>query len=178
MEGVNHVHVRQIRRSRLIGQVHRVLQRQVPDGERLELGVAGPDAPLVVVVELGQAGSHLAAAGSRGGHHHQRAGGLSVFIFPKPLVADDKIHVVGISWDRIMLVAADPQRCQALEEGVSGGLAVVLGDHHPAHIEPHTLENVDQAQDILVVGDSQIPPDLVFLNIAGIDNQQNLHIVP
>ena len=44
MERVDHVHVREVGSGRLVGQVHRMLQRQIPDGERLKLGIAGGDA--------------------------------------------------------------------------------------------------------------------------------------
>ena len=41
MEGVDHVHVVQIGGGRLVGEVDRVVQGQVPDGEGLKLGIAG-----------------------------------------------------------------------------------------------------------------------------------------
>ncbi|MPM53669.1 hypothetical protein SDC9_100438 [bioreactor metagenome] len=39
-------------------------QRQVPDGECLELGVARAYSALVLMIELGEAGGHFAAAGA------------------------------------------------------------------------------------------------------------------
>ena len=45
MEGIDHIHVIQVGGGRLIGQVHRVLQGQVPDGEGLKLGIAGMVMP-------------------------------------------------------------------------------------------------------------------------------------
>ncbi len=66
MEGVDHVHVVQVGGSGLVGKVDRVLEGQVPDGEGLKLGITGFDAPLVLVVELGQADRHFAAAGAGG----------------------------------------------------------------------------------------------------------------
>ena len=52
MEGVDHVYIVQIRRGGLIGKIHRMIQRDIPDGEGFELGVARLDAPLVFVVYL------------------------------------------------------------------------------------------------------------------------------
>ena len=72
MEGVDHIHIIEIRGGGFIGQVDRVLQGQIPDGKRLKLGVAGLDAPAVLMVELGETGGHLAAAGSRSGDNHKR----------------------------------------------------------------------------------------------------------
>ena len=63
---VDEVDVLQVGGGRLVGDVDRVVQGQVPDGEGLELGVAGADAAPVVVVELGEAGGQLAAARGRG----------------------------------------------------------------------------------------------------------------
>ena len=67
MEGVDHVDVVEVGGGGLVGDVDGVLQRQVPHGEGLELGVACADASLVLVVELREAGGHLAAAGSGSG---------------------------------------------------------------------------------------------------------------
>ena len=64
MEGVYHVHVVKVGGRSLVGEVHRVLEREVPDREGLELRVARADAALVLMVELAQAGGHLAAAGA------------------------------------------------------------------------------------------------------------------
>ena len=114
MEGINHIHVVEIRRGSLVGQIHRVLQGQVPDGKGLIFGVSGGDAPLVVVVELAQAGGHLAAAGTRGRHHHQGVGGLDIVIFPQAAVADDVRHVGGVARNGIVAVAPDAKGGEAL----------------------------------------------------------------
>ena len=81
MEGVDHVHIIQIGGSGLIGKVDRMLQGQVPDGEGLKLGIAGIDAPLVIVIQLTQAGSHFAAARAGSRYHDQGMAGLNVVIF-------------------------------------------------------------------------------------------------
>ena len=71
MVGVDHIHVRKVGGRCLVRQIDRMLERQIPDRECLELGVACLDAPLVFMVKLGQAGCHLAAAGTRCGDHDQ-----------------------------------------------------------------------------------------------------------
>ena len=114
MEGVDHVHIVQVRRGGLIGQVHRMLQGQVPDGEGLKLGVAGGDAPLVVVVQLAETGGHFAAAGAGGRHHHQGTAGLDIVVFAQALVADDVGHIGRVAGDGIVAVAPDAQGRQAL----------------------------------------------------------------
>ena len=177
MEGVDHVHVVQVGGSGLVGEVDWVLEGQVPDGEGLELGVTGLDAPLVLVVELGQAGGHLAAAGAGGGDHHQGAAGLDILVLPKPLVRDDMGNVVGIARDGVVAVHPDPQLLQPGLESVGGGLPGILGDYHTAHIQLHGAERVDEAEDVAVVCDAQVPPHLVLLNVGGIDGDDDLRAV-
>ena len=177
MEGVDHVHIVQVGGGGLIGQVHRVLEGQVPNGEGFKLGVAGGDPTLVLVVELAEAGGHLTAARAGGGDHHQGTGGLHVLVLAKALVGDDLGNVVGVAGNGIVAVHPHAQALQPLLEQVGRLLAGILGDHHAAHIQVHAPEGVDQAQHIAVVGDAQVAPDLVLLNVGGIDDQNDLRLV-
>ena len=52
MEGVDHIHVIEIRGSRLVCHVQRVFEREVPYGERLELRIPRLATMLLLVVEL------------------------------------------------------------------------------------------------------------------------------
>jgi len=178
VEGVDHVHVVQVRRGRLIGQVHRVLQRQVPDGEGLILGVARPDAPLVLVIQLAQAGGHFAAAGAGGRHHHDGAGGFDIVVFAQAVVGHDVGHVRGVSGNGIVAIAPDAQSRQPLDEGVRRRLPGVLGDDHGAHIEPQAPEHVHQPQHVLVIADAQVAADLLLFDVSGADGHHDLHLVP
>ena len=93
MVGVNHVHILKIHRSRFVSQVHGVLERHAPYGECLKLCVSRLHAALMLVVELAQAGSHLAAAGARGSNHHQAAAGHHKLILAISIFADDSLQV-------------------------------------------------------------------------------------
>ena len=177
MEGVNHVHVVEVGGGGLVGQVYRVVQGQVPDGERLKLGVAGLYPPLVLVVQLGEAGGHFAAARARGGDHHQAAGGLHILVFAEALVADDKGDVGGVAWDGVVPEHLYPQGLQTLLEGLRRGLGVVLGQHHAAHIQANAPEGVDQPQHVHVVGDAQVPADLVLLDVPRADDDDDFRLV-
>ena len=177
MEGVDHVHIVQVGGGGLIGQVHGMLQGDVPDGEGLELGVTGVDAALMLVVELAQAGGHLAAAGAGGGDHHQRTGGLDVVVDAEALVGDDVGHVMGVTGDGIMAVSLHAQGIQPLQEGIGGRLAGVPGQHHAAHIKLQLPEGVDEAQHVHIIGDAQVAPDLVALDVGGVDGDDHLHVV-
>ena len=61
---------------------------QIPHREGLKLGIARRLPPAVLVVELAEAGCHLAAAGAGGGDHHQGAAGLDVVVASVALLAD------------------------------------------------------------------------------------------
>ena len=120
MEGVDHIHVVEVGGGRLIGQVHRMLQGQVPNGEGLELGIARIDAPLVLMIQLGQAGGHFSAAGAGGGDHHQGAAGLDVIVLAQTLVADDVPNVGGVACNGIVLVDSE---CPGTRGGVRNASA-------------------------------------------------------
>ena len=92
----------------LIGQVYRVLEGQVPDGERLKLGVAGLNAPLVVMIELGKAGGHLSAAGAGRRHHNQGVAGFNVVVFPQAVVADDMRNIGWVAGNGVVAVDSAP----------------------------------------------------------------------
>ena len=134
-------------------------------------------SPLVLVVELGQAGGHLSAAGARGGDHHQGSGGLDILIFAVAVIADDQRNVAGIPLDDIVQVNPDAQLLQAGLKEFGGVLAGKLGDDYAAHVEPFLGKIVDEAQNVCVVGDSQIPADLIFLDIPSADDDDDLSLV-
>ena len=154
-----------------------MLQRQVPDREGLKLGITCGDAPLVVMIELGEAGGHLAAAGAGGRHHHQGMTGLNIVVFPQALVADDVGHIRGVTRDGIVAIAAHSQGGEALQKCVRRRLPVVPGQHHAAHIQPQAPENINEAQDIVIIGDAQISPDLALFDVRRIDGNDDLHIL-
>ncbi len=176
VERVDAVRVVQIDRRGLVGDVDRVLQRQVPNGERLVLRVAGLDAALVLVVELREARGHLARAGTGRGHHDERLGGFDELVFAIALGRDDARRVVGVAGDGVVQVALDPQAVEALAEGHGGRLVLVAGDHHAGGGEAHGAEDVEQAQHVLVVGDAQIPAHLVLLDVVGADGDDDFHV--
>ena len=86
MERVYHVHVIQIGRGSLICNVYRMVEREVPDGESLELGITGLDAVFLLLIELTQAYGHLAASGTGSCDNHERTGGHDIIITAEPLI--------------------------------------------------------------------------------------------
>ena len=177
MERVDHVHVVQVGRRRLIGEVDRVLERQIPDREGFKLRVARLHAALVLVVELREAGRHLSAARPRRGHDDQRARGFDIIVAAIALVADDQPHVGGIIRDSVLTVDLEAERLHALFEHVRRGLTGVLRQRDGADVQAEAAENVDQARHVRVVGNAQIAAALVFLDIARVDGDDDFRLI-
>ena len=177
MKGVDHIDVVQIGGSGLVGQVDRVLQRQVPNGKRLELGIARLDAALVLMVELGQADRHFAAAGPGGGDDDERARGLYIIIFAEAVIGDDEGDILGIVGDYVVAVDADAEALQTLLELLRHGLTAKVRDDDTAEVQPYAAERVDEAQSVLIIGDAEIAAVLTALNIIGGDGDYDLRHV-
>ena len=177
MEGVDHVDIVQVGGGGLIGQVHRVLQGQVPDGEGLKLGVAGLYAALVFMVQLGQADRHFSAAGAGCSDHHQGPLGLDVVVFAVALIADDPRHIAGITGDLVVAEGADAQAVELFLKGFHLRLGGVHGHADAAHKQPHALEGVDQAQHVHVVSDAVVAADLVVDDVLCADDHDDLGLI-
>ena len=134
MEGVNHIHVLQIRSSGLIGHIHGMLQGQIPNGEGFKLSIASLYTTLIFMIQLGQASSHLATARSGGSHHHQRAGGLYIIVTAIALITDNMLHIMRITLDGIMEVNLNIQCLQLLFEAFDRFLPFILGNNNAAHV--------------------------------------------
>ena len=153
MEGVYHVNVIKVGCGGLIGNVYGVLQGKVPYWEGLKLGVARPYAPLMLMIELGQAGGHLAAAGAGGGYYHQRTLGFNVLVAPKAILAYYKLNVCGVANYGVVTVYPYAQLLKAALEGVRRVLPLILGKHHATNIEADAAAGVDLIRYIVAAGD-------------------------
>ena len=177
VEGVDHVHVVQIDGRGLVGEVHGVAQRQVPDRERLELGVASAHAALVLVVELAQACGHLAAAGAGRGHDDETARRLDIVVAAEAVVADNARDVGRIVRDDVVPVYADAERLEPVLEFLRRRLTAVVRDDDAADIQSAALKGVDQAQRVVVIGDAEVAAALAALDVVGRDGDDDLRLV-
>ena len=177
MERVDHIDIVQVGGGRLVGHIDRMLQRNAPDGEGLELGVPSLESPTVFLIQLAEANSHLAAARSGGRDHHQGAAGLHIVVLAKALFRVDEIDIGGIALYGIVVIDTDTQTFQTLAVGRGAGLAVAVRDDHRTHIQSATLEHLAQAQHILIVGDADVAAHLVLLNVDGTDDNDDFGIV-
>ena len=165
MVRVNHVHIIEISRRSLIRQVQRMLERQIPDRERLELRIAGLDTPFVLLIELGQTHSHLSAARSRSRNRHERPGGRNVVIPSETVLRVDQGHIVRIALDGVVVIGLDTAPLQLDAVVVRAGLTIVVSDDHGADQEAMPLELIMKPQHIHVIRDAQVIADLVPLNV-------------
>ncbi len=177
MERVDHVHVVEVGSRRFIGEVDRVVQRQVPDREGLKFCIARVDAAQMLVVKLRQAGRHLAAAGSRRGDHDQAAGRFDVFVFAVAVCGYDQLDVGGVALDFVMHEDREPQRCQLGLEPVGRLLAAVLCDDHGADVQPDRTEQIDQPQHLEFIADAEIGTQLFAFDGAGGHGDDDFRLV-
>ena len=177
VEGIDHVHVVQIDGRGLVGEVHGVAQRQVPDRERLEFGITRAHAALVLVVELAQAGGHLAAAGAGRSHDDEAARRLDVVVAAEAVVADDARDVGRVVRNDVVAVYADAERLEPVLEFLRRRLTAVVRDDDAADIEPAALKGVDQAQRVVVIGDAEVAAALAALDVVGRDGDDDLCLV-
>ena len=144
MEGIDHIDVVEIRRRRFISHIDRVAQGQVPDREGLELGVTCFHAPAVLVIELGEAGGHLAAAGTRRRHNDEGAAGLNVVVAPVTVLADDQRNVHRVSVNGVMPVYFQAECLQSLFVSDGRRLVREAGQDNAAHIETVLGKSIDE----------------------------------
>ena len=65
---------------------------------------------------------------------------------------------------------------QAFAVGLCTGLSVEVGNHHGIHAQVPVHELVPQTEHVHVVGDAQVAPYFVFLNINGADDNDDFQI--
>ena len=116
MEGVDHVDVLQVYRCRFIGNVDRMLERNVPDRESLELRVSGFASTDILVIQLGKAGCQLAAAAARSGNDDQRLCDLNVWIGSITLFAYDGVDIRRVTFGEPVGVGFDPAVFQLIDK--------------------------------------------------------------
>ncbi len=85
--------------------------------------------------------------------------------------------VGGVARNGVVQVVAHAQRVETLDKGVRRVLPRVLRDAHAADVQSQRAERVDQAQAVVIVGDAKVAAHLVFFNVAGVDGDDDLHIV-
>ena len=84
---------------------------------------------------------------------------------------------MGIALDGIVQLGGNAERVQAIAEDIGGGLAGVLGDNHGRDSKTVAAEQVDQAQDVLVIGNAQVATGLILLDVVRVDRDDDLNVI-
>ena len=177
MERVNHIHVVQVGCRRLIGDIDRMLERQIPNRERFKLRIARLHAALMLVIQLREAGRHLSAARTRRSHDDERARRFNIIVPAISFVADNQANVGGIVGDSVLTVNLQSQRVHALFKYIRRRLSRVLRHRDGADIQPESAEYVDQARNIRIIGDAQITAAFVLLDIVRVDGDDDFCLI-
>ena len=177
MIGVDHIHISEVSGSRLVGKIDGMLEGKIPHGEGFEFCIAGCDTSLVLVVELGEAGCHLTAAWTGGGDDHQGSGGFDIVVATKALLADDVSHIRGIVGDGIMAIDLDTQLLHGFFEHVGGVLPCVTGEHYASYVQTYTVEAIDKAHDLSIVGNTQVPSVFIVFDVICVDSNNDLSLI-
>ena len=104
MEWVDHVHIVEVGCRCLVGNVHGVLQREVPHREGLKLRISSRHATLMLLIKLAQAHRHLAATRSGSCDDDQRTRGRHIIVFAESLVRVDEFHIIRIALNGVVHV--------------------------------------------------------------------------
>ena len=76
-----------------------------------------------------------------------------------------------------MQLGGNAERVQAIAEHIGGGLAGVLGDNHGRDGKTVAAEQIDQAQNVLVIGNAQVTASLVLLDVVRVNGDDDLDVV-
>ena len=173
---VQGVGVLQIRRRGLVGDVDGVVQRKVPHGERLEFRVVGLVAVTVFMIDLRQAGAHLAAVRSRAGDDHKRLLHRDVGVASEAKVADDVVEVLRIAGDFTVEEDADAVFFKALFKLQGGRLVVEAGDDDARDVDVAVAQVVDEPQGVVVVGDAEVRADFLAFDVPRMDADDDVRV--
>ena len=178
VEVVDDIRVVEIDRCGLVREVDGVLERQVPDGEGLKLRVTGLHTAPDLVIDLAHRGSKLAGAGAGGGDNDKVARGGRELVAAETLVRDDEVEVRRVARDDAVARDRKPQALKAIDERLRHLVALFELRHDDVlDKEAAAAEDVDEAQNVVLVQDAQIRTDLLALDVLGVNADEDLDVV-
>ena len=77
----------------------------------------------------------------------------------------------------MVVIDLDAHRFQAFPVGHGAGLAAEMGDDNAVYAEAAVQEFVAEAEDVHVVGDPEVCPDFVLLDVHGADDDDDLGVI-
>ena len=174
VERVNHVHVVKVGCSSFVSHIHRMLQRQVPYGEGLKLGITGFHATLVLVIELTKTHSHLATARTGCRDYNKLTRSLGKVVATETLVGINQLNIVWIPIDGVVIAHLNAHTLEARTIGIGAFLTIVVSDNNIGGIQARFLKLATQAQHIFVVGDAQVATHLVLFDVESANHNYHL----
>ena len=154
-----------------------MFERNIPNWEGFEFCISCFYSTLVIVIQLRKAGCHLSASGSGGSNYDKRTSGFYIIIHSKSVIADDKRNVIWVSGNSIVLVHLYTERFKLLVKDIDRRLMVIACHNNAADVETKSAKSVDKAQNIEIIGDSKVTPDLILLYIICIYSYYNFSLV-
>ena len=154
-----------------------MLERDVPNRECFELGIASLDTTLVFMINLGKADRHFSTSRTRRSHHHKFTRGFNELILSITVVAHDERNVARVTRNRIMAIDLETKRFEFFLVSDSTRLFLPTRQHHAAHVESVTAESVNQAEHVLIVGNSKVATDFILFDVACVDCNDDFGLV-
>ena len=103
--------------------------------------------------------------------------GLDVVVGPVALVADDDVDVGRIALGEAVGVDPDAPPLELVLEDPGRGLVVEPGDDDGPDLDAPLAQVVDELHGVDVVGDAEIGPHLLPLDVAGVDAEEDIGLV-
>ena len=169
MERINHIKVVKVGSCGFICQINRVLKRQIPDREGFKFSISCHNSALMLMIKLRKACCKLAASGPRRRYDNKRLCRFDIFVPAVALIADYERNVVRIPRYRVVQINLYAEISELLFKNICTVLSCVLRHHNAADEKSHSAERVNQADNIVIVCNSEVAAHFVFLNIGGID---------
>ena len=129
------------------------------------------------MIELRKAGRQLAAAASRSGYDNQRLRYLDIRIGPVAFFADDGFDIRRIALREAVFVGFDVSALQFINKAIDCRSVLVSGYNDAVDLQIMLAKNIDQTQDLQVVGDTEILTGLAVDDIAGINADDDLRLI-
>ena len=82
-----------------------------------------------------------------------------------------------IALDGIVQLGGNAERVKTITEDVGSGLTGILRDNHGRDSKTVAAEQIDQAQNVLVIGNAQVATGLVLLDMVRIDRDDDLDVI-
>ena len=163
--------------GRLVCHIQGMHKRKVPHGECLKLGVAGSLAALYLMIEHRKAGRELARAGTWTCHHYNRLVRRDVIVAAVAGIAHNRIQIVRIPLDRIVIEDGNARILDCLGERPRGRMAVKTRNGNAANGDAELPHRIDEIERLLLVRRPVIGAALLLLDIARINAKNELRLI-